>query len=62
MARMDVFADAVVVMVFVFVFMVQAPRGGGGVCLRGNFQATTPPRLAWILSPLDLEQANTMGG
>ena len=36
--------------VFVAVFMVQAPRGGGGVWTRGNFQTTTPPRLAWILS------------
>ena len=44
------FVDAVVVIVF----MVQAPRGGGGVCLRGNFQATTPPRLAWILSAAQL--------
>jgi hypothetical protein len=44
---MDVVADGVVM---VFVFSVQAPRGGGGVCLRGNFQTTTPPRLAWILS------------
>jgi len=38
--------DALVVMVFI----VQAPRGGSGVCLRGNFQTTTPPRLEWILS------------
>ena len=38
--------DAVVVIVF----MLQAPRGGGGVCLRGNFQATTPPRLPHELS------------
>ena len=33
---------------FSVVFMRQAPRGGGGVWSRGNFQATTPPRLAWI--------------
>src|ERR1700689_4386671 len=46
MARIEALVDAVVVIAF----MVQAPRGGGGVCLRGNFQATTPPRLAWILS------------
>jgi hypothetical protein len=31
------------------VFLVQAPVEGCGVCCAGNLQATTPPRLAWIL-------------
>jgi hypothetical protein len=42
------------------VFMVQAPRGGDGVCWRGNFQTTTPPRLAWILSQANPSVATMM--
>src|SRR5689334_9515391 len=46
MAKMEVFLNAVVVIVF----MMQAFRAGCGVCLRGNFQTTTPPRLPHELS------------